>query len=447
MINNEVKRFLIDEIGLYERNGVLMYDYFFDQNEWKNIDEMIENFISNTNATSADKFVDELHEMIYDSFTDFEMDKLNEYTHAVVNEFEIDYDEAYDYISENVELNYIPIFDKFMNSTFNVYVALTDTNDEMNYDFSENFINKDMTYEEFEQLHSSYKFLCKTQGYELKDLYDFIYIDGIKGAWAEGAESRFILSLAAEILNIYGSNCPAFVFLLNMSLKDYIKYKFEKSPILLSATTRCGLFDWTNGSGSFLEVDLEDPIAIPVGQYKVYYDGEIGYSIQETYGLTQSAWNTGKIPVATRTDSVILEGLIRKYGKNAILNELEAGTYYRASKEADKRGQTYRASRFRNMADMRLKRTSETSDGYVGICDGGFEFYLPDYDTADGEKSQYFQYIEKRDRIVKNLDGSRQIMEPGSMRSRDRKFITRILKAFAAVNPDSKYNDRQLWIK
>lgn len=145
---------------------------------------------------------------------------------------------------------------------------------------------------------------------------------------------------------------------------------------------------------------------------------------------------------------IILESLVEKYGKDAVLNainELDARTYYNASKEADKRGQTYRAAKMRNATNNRLSRTTETSDGYVNICDGGFEFYLPDYDTNDDETG-YYQYIEKRDRIVKDLSGSRKIMEPGEIRSRDRKFITKILKAFSIVNPDSKYNDRQLWI-
>ena len=444
MIDNEVKRFLINEIGLYERNGMLMYDYFFDQNEWKHIDEMIKNFIKKVNATTKKQFIEELREMIYDSFTDFEMDKLNEYTRAIVNEFEIDYDEAYDYISENVELNYKPIFDKFMNSTFNAYVALTDTNDEMNYDFSENYIGDDMTYEEFEELHSSYKFLCESQGYDLKDLYDCLFTD--IDDEAHDTNSKFILTLADEIANVMGSNRPAFVFLLNTSLADYINYKFDGVRIQLSATTACGLFDWTNGSGSLLEVDLEDPITIPIGQYEIYYDGEMGYSIHETYGLTSSIWNFGKILKASKTDSQILESLINKYGKDVILNELEAGTYYRASKEADKRGQMYRAATMRNAANNRLDRTSETSDGYVNICDGGFEFYLPDYDVMDGDTG-YYQYIESRDRIVKSLNSSRKIMQPGEIRSRDRKFIAKILKAFNAVNPDSQWNNRQLWIK
>ena len=444
MIDNEVKRFLINEIGLYERNGMLMYDYFFDQNEWKHIDEMIKNFIKKVNATTKKQFIEELREMIYDSFTDFEMDKLNEYTRAIVNEFEIDYDEAYDYISENVELNYKPIFDKFMNSTFNAYVALTDTNDEMNYDFSENYIGDDMTYEEFEELHSSYKFLCESQGYDLKDLYDCLFTD--IDDEAHDTNSKFILTLADEIANVMGSNRPAFVFLLNTSLADYINYKFDGVRIQLSATTACGLFDWTNGSGSLLEVDLEDPITIPIGQYEIYYDGEMGYSIHETYGLTSSMWNVGKILKASKTDSQILESLINKYGKDVILNELEAGTYYRASKEADKRGQMYRAATMRNAANNRLDRTSETSDGYVNICDGGFEFYVPDYDVMDGDTG-YYQYIESRDRIVKSLNSSRKIMQPGEIRSRDRKFIAKILKAFNAVNPDSQWNNRQLWIK
>ena len=146
---------------------------------------------------------------------------------------------------------------------------------------------------------------------------------------------------------------------------------------------------------------------------------------------------------------IILESLVEKYGKDAVLNainELDARTYYNASKEADKRGQTYRAAKMRNATNNRLSRTTETSDGYVNICDGGFEFYLPDYDTNDDETG-YYQYIEKRDRIVKDLSGSRKIMAPGEIRSRDRKFITKILKAFSIVNPDSKYNNRQLWIK
>ena len=69
----------------------------------------------------------------------------------------------------------------------------------------------------------------------------------------------------------------------------------RSSDLMISKNTLCGIFDWTNGSGGTLDVELEKDLVVPAKKYELYLDEEIGYGVDETYGLTGKAWTYGQV--------------------------------------------------------------------------------------------------------------------------------------------------------
>ena len=271
-----------------------------------------------------------INDFIYESYMEVEADMLMELCDEIAEhwdefaDYKIDFVDLKELVWEIVYVDYDDIYKDIYDLKLNCFIALTNTNDEMNYDFSESNLweirrndsgsgdDGEFTYNDFEKLHNSNRFLCLSQGENMKLLYDYIFNYG------ETKFSAFIDSLGEEYMNATYGGC--FVFLCKMNVGDYIKIKFGDAKnwnISISKDAVCGIFDWTNGSGGPLEVELNNDIVIKPGMFKLFIDGEIGYDIAQTYGLVDDMWKENIIKFMSH-DKKVLESLINKYGVDGV---------------------------------------------------------------------------------------------------------------------------------
>jgi hypothetical protein len=83
--------------------------------------------------------------------------------------------------------------------------------------------------------------------------------------------------------------------LFELDLEDYANIKYNRPKLMISKNTMCGLFTWVDGAGGTLEVELEKDVVVPSAYYELFEEGEMGYGVDETFGLTGSAWRMGKV--------------------------------------------------------------------------------------------------------------------------------------------------------
>lgn len=131
--------------------------------------------------------------------------------------------------------------------------------------------------------------LVKQQGYKMSDLFNPDCVE----------ESQLIHSLRAELDNLTGG-CPYLTVLAEvnalqlseMLAKDSKNVAFPKEIVL-------GLYSSCDGSGGPLVIELEQELIVPKEMiFDVSIEGagrlyQMGYSVNETYGLVGSAWKPG----------------------------------------------------------------------------------------------------------------------------------------------------------
>ncbi len=142
-------------------------------------------------------------------------------------------------------------------------------------------------------------------------------------------------------------------------------------------------------------------------------------------------------------DIAILEGLTKKYGKDFILNELNASTYFDAGRRAIKKKQFNRGNEFYSAATDKFRTDNETNE--FTITDEGFECWLPK-GINNGFKLYYDLDADAMYRLNKNRE--EEVLEDGSeeLRTYDRKIIRMIINYFNEFYRKSKYNDKNLYI-
>ena len=316
-----------------DKNGKFYYNVTSEHENIDDIINLVRDFINENKFVSADDFWEKFNEFLYEEFQDSEMEMWHdivEYVWDEVKEFDdliSDKEDLWDFLDgDEPYANYD--FERIYDAHLNCVVALTNTNGEMNYDFSDSNLweirrhdsgsgeDGEFSFEDFEELHNSNKFLCLSQGESMEMLYDAIFDN------RNTKISPFIDSLVQEYENATYGGCV--VFLCSLPLKDFINIKFGKANIVVSSNATGGIFDWTNGSGGPLELELNNDIYLKNGMFELYVDGTVGYGIDETYGLMDSEWKENVIAISNirNKDKRVLEGLIAKYGVDKVVNKL-----------------------------------------------------------------------------------------------------------------------------
>jgi len=280
-----------------DKEGHYYFDIYVGRGDFDDFDETIAKILRKNDFKSKEDFMQYIYEYIYEAYIEVEHEYYREIFDFVEGsidpELYAEYGEDYDYLIECIQdivyANYDDVYRHVNGTSIRCYVALTNTNEEMNYDFYESALEnleKDMKYSEFNSLHNSNKFLCKSQGHTMRELYDTLYNE-------KKSSSKFINSLVEEYETAYDGGC--FVFCFELDLEDFANIKYNKPKLMISKNTLCGLYGWFNGDGGTLDVELEKDLVVPSAVYEMFEDSEMGYGIDETFGLTGNAWRQGSV--------------------------------------------------------------------------------------------------------------------------------------------------------
>lgn len=108
------------------------------------------------------------------------------------------------------------------------------------------------------------------------------------------------------------------VFVGKIDVSDFYDHAGCKvCKVTVPAGNRCGIFDYTVGAGSLIEMKLLRDIEFEItedGEFSLHKDGDQGYSIAETYGVTREFWG----------DQLQLQ--FRPHNENADRNNTEENT-------------------------------------------------------------------------------------------------------------------------
>lgn len=204
---------------------------------------------------------------------------------------------------------------------------------------------------------------------------------------------------------------------------------------VVALRTNRDYYDVREAAEYSLTVDeLIDILSNYSGNAKVVFSNDNGY----TYGVVSD--NTVK-NIRVRMN----ESLISKYGKDEVMNEVNAKTYFDAGRKSFVKGQFNRANRFYDAATRKFRRDEETEE--FDITDDGFEVWLP---KEEKSIKLYYDLDEDQMYVDDYFHSERILREVGpfsqEIRTEDRKIIRMILNYFKEFNPDSQYNKKAMYI-
>lgn len=251
---------------------------------------------------------------------EWEIQEKNEIEDEICKEFKSEYpDEFMDY-EDNIreiirDIIYAYVNPDDLNQEIDVAITL-DVGDS-NYDFSCNNLYNSWGSEKVLDKLSPVTWLAKQQR-KLTELNKAIS-DLRNDKYVADNYSKFTRSCLNELMN--QSHCMScMTFLVRMGLNDYIKlqgmirrqeesnienkaeYDYDKRKdggeyIVIDKGVECGLFNPWLGGGSMLEIDCERDIKIPTKAIwktwiEVHGGCNLGYTVDEVYGLCRSVFNT-----------------------------------------------------------------------------------------------------------------------------------------------------------
>ena len=227
--------------------------------------------------------------------------------HFEIEGFRCSLNDAFEVIRDMSEITFPETH--YLKQEFNVPIML-DTGDA-----GSDFTLNDLMYEAENGLdlpdEASLVWLTKQQGHSKKKLREALL------SRYDPEDVTFLSSVEQELANAPGY-MQVLTFLVRMSFGDLLEVnkrmrlamegentKFDINArrdcgkLVLSSTTMCGLFAPWTGAGSLLEIELEKDVEIPIKYiWSCLPDmkqGPHGYGVDETYGLTGSAWTYGEV--------------------------------------------------------------------------------------------------------------------------------------------------------
>lgn len=279
-------------------------DYYCNEEylDYRDMD-YLEDFVQDNSNLSFDDMVDKLWENYIDHDSDiigteyFRENFLNEYENELSNmfkgtEYEDDHERLFydDYISIRNTVDYVSALEDIKVNVL-VYLESEDAFDrEMsNNDFFNIFYGEDDMDELLEGLsESSLKLLLQSQGYNLKDFVWF-YLTSEDELNSVADKEKFnnlnndkvFMSIYSEVFN--AQNLQSLVVPTQMTIKE-IEHVNNADNYTVDKDSTIGYFGAVDGSGSLIEIELNNDIELSKGEFKVVVDGQYGYSMSEVYG-------------------------------------------------------------------------------------------------------------------------------------------------------------------
>lgn len=294
----EIKE-LFDEFAkenyLLKDNEVYIDHIYLDYQDREAIREIAYNMFKkgSTVENIIDKLVDDL--ISYDS--DIE-------TEYMENKFLKEYREQLDNIHDNLDENIfrdeiVNIFNQYdfeelkeiiNNVELNVVIML-ENSDSINRElennrfgaiFSTYHFNEEEDFESLkEELYdSSFRVLLEKQGYTLDQYIQYIK-DDIDEKPNDLKGDKTFISIIDEIEEAY--NNSGLSVLREMSYEEYLEL-LEKDTVTIKKDDTIGYVGYIFGDGSPINIQLRQDMVYKKGEFKVFLDGEYGYSIENIYG-------------------------------------------------------------------------------------------------------------------------------------------------------------------
>jgi len=277
----DTKRYLTKENNYYVYEYDKSYDDYISQEDVKKILE----------GKTKEERQDNYYSLIYDEgwFYDFENETIRQLASDFC--FENDYEET-DTEIEDILVNIISFsYDTYLDEEYNVNILIDFNNQDSNYDLS---TSSNLDYCKHNNLYT----LLRKQGYTKKD-----YLNNLKklvkkdkynydyDLIVKNGGSKFLTSVKEEIDNNCYECVTTLVVLKKMTLRDLI----ECENIVVNTDNMIGLFNYFQGSGSLLEIQLEKDFTINREKdiYKIQVEGtgsSYDYTVNDVYGLIDSCW-------------------------------------------------------------------------------------------------------------------------------------------------------------
>lgn len=241
--------------------------------------EMLQSVVE---AKSEDSARDIVYDYLQDSYTDVYDDMIDSCQGLVERVLK----DEYEWKEEDVELeceyirDYVCMFycvklpmDKVLDEEYNVNLVLE--NGGANSEYSCN--DKDFIFE----YDSELMLLCEKQGYAKEYIREIFSNEDIKIE-----DDKFLESLVEEIDNTT-SSCNKVGLFVKMTLHEIIMYTHgHYNKVWFSNYLNCGLFNDWNGSGSTLEINLQQDFTLNCENVRMEIDGLYNYSVcDDIYGL------------------------------------------------------------------------------------------------------------------------------------------------------------------
>lgn len=258
-------------------------DYYVDIDADAN-DELSDDIIKQ--IVESDNPMEEFYDSFeIDEFEVYERDIIVENIEEHWNEEEYgDYADFQDKIEEWINENIIFQFDYDHYLNQDICVNLLVNTGDGNFDFTcNNFMSYDGMHDKTIAEESSILWLVRQQGYKKTDLNRLR-----KGIYDK--ENSFLDSIHTELINPT-SSMNALVFLVKMTLKEFLEYKENPTDIIVDNNTYCGLVDFWQGAGSMIDIELDNSVLIPKKFVEAHVDGCRGYGIRDIYGTDDSWWH------------------------------------------------------------------------------------------------------------------------------------------------------------
>lgn len=275
-----LKEILVKLGAMYDSAGHWVYRAYFDQDDWRNNSNLVEDVVSAKNP--------------YEALDDYYNDWVDNVQYWLENEIldelalrkvDIDTEEFFDWFALNVMVDF-PI--REITERLEVNVNFWVETGESDYDYTlNNFYDINRDDERYIPEESSILWLVKQQGYTEEQLADALFNDNYH-------DSEFLKSVVEEVRGVT-SHMNRLTFLERMTLQLYLDLWDNPEDWTIPTNTPCGLVDHWNGAGSYFEIKLEKEVVIPKDMLRFEVDGLVGYGIKKIYGVSDDFWKyTGR---------------------------------------------------------------------------------------------------------------------------------------------------------
>lgn len=269
----------------------LYWDYRYDSLSNEHIQKIVEG--------NAHEVYEEIMEMNLDHICTIEDERLKEAFNEVNKDEDLNYDDVRDELKDNlldylyVDINLEELIDR--TNPINVRIEMLSNYDCINSHYFEGSYSYEKSY---------FGDMVDTLNLNPKIVKGMLESNGIEceGNWEDipSRNGNGYVSYKDFLQEIENSSCGAnlLTFMGTINLSDYIDRKESIKKVTVPKGNFCGLFSSYQGGGSVLEMELKRDFTVKLGTKDYYgYKMEIdnssgGYSMQEVYGLSQSAWKS-----------------------------------------------------------------------------------------------------------------------------------------------------------